>query len=47
MNNQKVFHSNDGEIRIEMEMFYKIVKQMQKLFNPVDFLEIFILQVPK
>jgi len=47
MNNQKVFHSNDGEIRIEVDIFYKIVKQMQILFNPVNFIELFILQIAK
>jgi len=44
MSNQKIFHSPDGEIKIEMETFYKIVRQMQIIFNPVEILESFILQ---
>jgi hypothetical protein len=43
MKNQKIFHSTEGEITIDIDLFNKIAKQMQIVFNPIDFLENFIL----
>jgi len=41
--NQKIFSSEEGEISIEIDQFYKIAGQMQFLFNPVHLLEYFVL----
>lgn len=41
--NKALFNSEEGMFNLEIEQFYKVANQLQFIFNPINYLEYFIL----